>query len=123
MNNKRGEEDSLEHVAKRVQKKPHGKVTANEPATKAAQVEVTVVEPSSPSPLRGILPTPPEVEKLVAREVARLPMTDAARQRVTDGFNLQYYFGGHDIAYRETDQGVEVLAVGLDEIGRLLRKL
>ena len=72
MNNKRGEEDSLEHVAKRVQKKPHGKVTANEPATKAAQVEVTVVEPSSPSPLRGILPTPPEVEKLVAREVARL---------------------------------------------------
>jgi hypothetical protein len=79
-------------------------------------------EPLSPTALRGILPTPPEVEKLVARELEGHPVTDREKQRITDCFKLQYYFGGQWIAYRDTEQGKEVLAVGMEEIGRLLRK-
>jgi hypothetical protein len=80
------------------------------------------VEQDMPSPLRGLLPTPLKVAQLVAREVERLPMTDEARQRVTDDWTLQYYFGGYDVVYRKTPQGVEVLAAG-DEIGQFFRKL
>lgn len=69
---------------------------------------------------RGILPTPPEVAELVEREVKGRPITKEARQRVTDWFNLQYYFGGNAFAYRKTPHGLEVLAVGLDDIGKLL---
>jgi hypothetical protein len=76
-----------------------------------------------PSPLRGLLPPPPEVAELVAREVKERPMTDEARQHVMKEFTLQYYFGGHDIAYRVTPQGVEVLAAGHEEIYTLLREL
>lgn len=92
-------------------------------AIRRTRKSVTVpVEQSRPSSLRGLLPTPPEVAKLVVREVKRLPMTDEARQRITHDWTLQYYFGGHDVVYRKTPQGVEVLAAG-EEIGPLLRKL
>jgi hypothetical protein len=79
------------------------------------------LETPPPSSLRGLLPTPPEVAELVAREVARLPMSAAARQRVTNSFNLQYYFGGHEVAFRETRHGVEVLAAGLEEVSRFFQ--
>ncbi len=52
----------------------------------------------APSPIRGLLRTPPEVAALVEREVKARPMTPEARLRVTNGFNLQYYFGGHTFA-------------------------
>ncbi len=78
--------------------------------------------PPQPSQLRGHLPVPTEVGQFVAREVAERPMSDAARQRLVEGLTLQYYFGGHDIAYRASARGPEVLAVG-DEIGPLLRQL
>lgn len=84
---------------------------------------IELIELPPPSPLRGVLPTPLEVAKLVAREVKKLPMSDEARQRVTNHWTLQYYFGGHEIAYRETPAGVEVLAAGLEEIGQLVRKM
>ncbi len=48
--------------------------------------------------------------------------TDREKQRLSDSLKLQYYFGGHWIAYRHTNQGKEVLAVGMDEIGQLMRK-
>jgi hypothetical protein len=89
----------------------------------ASRTVVELIEPRPASPLRGLLPTPPEVAEIVAEEVAKRPMSDAARQWVTDCFNMQYYFGGHPIAYRKTPQGVEVLAAGLDEIGKLMRRL
>jgi hypothetical protein len=75
----------------------------------------------------GLLPIPPEVEAVVAREEARLlkdhgiTPTPEARQRMLDSLTLQYYFDGIDIAYRRTTQGVEVVAVGLDEVGELVR--
>jgi hypothetical protein len=81
------------------------------------------LSPQPPSSPRGLLPTPPEVKKLVARELKNRSVADRERQRITDRFNLQYYFGGQEVAYRQTDQGVEVLAVGPDEIGELLQRV
>jgi len=74
------------------------------------------------------LATPPEVEKAVEREVEDMaargrPVVGAARERLLEGLKLQYYFGGQPLAYRETDQGKEVLAVGLKDMRRLLRRL
>ena len=40
---------------------------------------------------------------------------------MVDSLTLQYYFDGIDIAYRRTSQGVEVVAVGLQEVGELMR--
>jgi hypothetical protein len=75
----------------------------------------------------GLIPIPPEVETIVAREEARLLKehgiipTAEARQRLVDALTLQYYFDGIDIAYRRTPRGVEVVAVGLEEVGELIR--
>jgi hypothetical protein len=81
---------------------------------------------SRPKP-RGLLPVPGEVKVIIAKEEARLLKehcivpTPEARQRMIDSFTLQYYFDGIDIAYRRTTQGVEVVAVGLEEVGELIR--
>jgi hypothetical protein len=75
----------------------------------------------------GLIPIPPEVEAIVAREETRLlkehgiTPTPEARQRMVASLTLQYYFDGIDIAYRHTPQGVEVVAVGLEEVGELIR--
>jgi len=76
---------------------------------------------------RGLLSVPPEVEAVVAKEEARLmekhgiPLIGEARQRLVDSLTLQFYYGGLDVAYRRIAERVEVLAVGPDEIGRLVR--
>jgi hypothetical protein len=76
---------------------------------------------------RGLLPVPPKVEEIVAREEGRLAQNHGvhivpeARKRMTDDLTLQYYYEGTDVACRETIQGVEVLAVGWDEIGDYLK--
>ena len=73
------------------------------------------------------LAVPPEVGVVVDREEARLrekhgiPLIGEARQRLVTSLTLQFYFGGLDVAYRHTPEGVEVLAVGPEEIGRLVR--
>jgi len=80
---------------------------------------------SRPKP-RGLLPVPPEVEAIIAKEEARLLSekgivpTPEARQRMVDSFTLQYYYEGFYVACRATPQGPEVLAVGPEEIGQLL---
>ena len=80
---------------------------------------------SRPKP-RGLLPVPPEVEAIIAKEGARLLSekgivpTPEARQRMVDSFTLQYYYEGFYVACRPTPQGPEVLAVGPEEIGQLL---
>jgi hypothetical protein len=122
MADKRGKEKSAKGTAKRVSKKSAAKATATKATANAAPAELIVDDPPPPSPLRGILPTPPEVAELVAQELEGHPVTDREKQRLTDCFKLQYYFGGHPILYRQTDQGKEVVAVGRDEIRRLLRK-
>lgn len=103
---------------------PPNKVKRTQQKRAKPAVRQPAVQPYElPPPIRGLLPVPPEVAKLVAREVKERPMTEEARQMVTRCFLLQHYFGGHEIAYRETAQGVEVLAVGLEEISRLFKKL
>lgn len=85
-------------------------------------------DPGTPKP-RGLLPIPPEVEAIVAREETRIAqqhgiqITPEARKRLTDDFTLQYFYEGTDVACRETPQGVEILAVGWDEIGDYLKTI
>lgn len=85
-------------------------------------------EDTRPRPLpqpRGLLPVPPEVQCQVEADAAKHQpyYTEAYRKLVTDFLTLSYYYGGQQVAYRKTHQGVEVLAVGLDEIGRLRETL
>ena len=73
-------------------------------------------------------PTPPEVEEAVEREIrTRRPRGSRNRQvlreRLLEGFNLRYYFGGQPFAYRETGLGKEILAVGFKNMSRLFRGL
>jgi hypothetical protein len=78
---------------------------------------------------KGLLPVPPEVEAVIAKEETRLlhdkgiVPTPEARRRLLDSLTLQYYYEGFYVAYRPTPQGPEVLAVGHEPIGQLLRSL
>jgi hypothetical protein len=90
---------------------------------KKRKVTIEILDPPDPAPMRGLLPTPPEVEEIVERLCKERPASPKARLRITEGLKMQYYFGGHPILYRDTPQGREVLAVGDDEIGRVLRSV
>jgi len=76
---------------------------------------------------RGLLPVPPEVEAAVAEDDSsllkehRIVPTAEDRQRQVNSLTLQYYYGGHEVAYRLTPQGVELLAAGLSEIRQLVQ--
>jgi hypothetical protein len=78
-------------------------------------------DPNFPKP-RGLIPVPPAVAKSVADSEARFiqehgaPMAPEARQRILDDWTLNYYYDDAYIAYRRTPQGVEVLAVGWEEV-------
>jgi hypothetical protein len=81
-------------------------------------------------PPRGLLPVPPEVEErlaaheaIIARQGRSQFMTPEYRKRTLDAYTLEYYYDGRLVAARTTPQGVEVLAVGAEEIGQLLRSL
>ena len=53
----------------------------------------------------------------------RAPVVGEARERLLEGFKLRYYFGGQPFAYRETDLGKDILAVGFKNMGRLFGEL
>jgi hypothetical protein len=74
---------------------------------------------------RGLLPVPPHVQELVASEKARLQpyVNEEAEKRMRDDWTLHYYYEGEFVACRSTSDGVEVLAVGCDEIGELVKSL
>jgi hypothetical protein len=78
-------------------------------------------DPNFPKP-RGLLPVPPEVVEDIARTDAQLvrelgaPMTPEARKRALDYGTLNWYYDKAYIAYRRAPQGVEVLAVGWEEV-------
>ncbi len=73
---------------------------------------------------RGLLPVPPEVEESMASYEAELirkhgtSCTPEARQRILDDNVLNWYYDGSFVAYRHTPHGVEVLAVGSDEVNK-----
>jgi hypothetical protein len=81
-------------------------------------------DPNFPKP-RGLLPVPPQVKEGVAREQARLQpyFTDEYAKRAIDDMTLNWYYEGTDVACRETPEGIEVLAVGWDEIGQILKDI
>jgi hypothetical protein len=113
------------HPAKSGSKQRISKAAVNGPAepTRAEQRSAEAAEFSRPSTLRGILPTPPEVIRAVDFVLADRPASPEYRQMLTDEHKLRYYFGGHWIAYRNTPQGKEVLAVGLEEMARLRKRM
>jgi hypothetical protein len=69
---------------------------------------------------RGLLPVPPEIAEEVSREqAAKQPFyTDAYAKLTRDDWTLRYYYEGETVASRSTDEGVEVLAVGPEEVRR-----
>jgi hypothetical protein len=83
-------------------------------------------DPNFPKP-RGLLPVPPEVADSVARSDASLlrergiQVTPEARQRSLDYQTLNWYYDNSLVLYRRTPQGIEVLAVGSDEISEFLK--
>jgi hypothetical protein len=75
------------------------------------------------------LPVPPEVAEHVEKEAARaqaehgFTLTPEAKQRMLNEGTLDWYYRDQWVSYRETPQGVEVLAVGLEEMGALAQRL
>jgi hypothetical protein len=78
---------------------------------------------------RGLLPVPPQVAEHVDQEAARaqreygFALTPAARQQMLHDGTLDWYYRDQWVSYRETADGVEVLAVGLDEVGGAASRL
>ena len=68
----------------------------------------------------GLLAVPEEVHAWLERERSKHPADAFAKYepRLLLEWTLQYYFeeSGHEVCYRPTAQGPEVLAVGFDEI-------
>jgi hypothetical protein len=69
----------------------------------------------------GLIAAPKRVLEIVAAEKAKFPseiFTVEAEERLRNDLTLQFYFDGlvHEVLYRSTPEGPEVLAVGFDEI-------
>ncbi len=83
-------------------------------------------DPNFPKP-RGLLAVPPEVAQQVADFESRFvqehgyPIAPEARQWMLDDWTLRYYYDGAYVAYRRTNEGVEVLAVGWEEATKYLK--
>ena len=76
----------------------------------------------------GKIVPPDLVRETVAQQKAKFPpeiYTPEAEERDLNQFTLQYYFDylGHEVLFRSTPEGPEVLAVGFDEILALTRKI
>jgi hypothetical protein len=83
---------------------------------------------AQPSP-RGLLPFPPAVAEHVEREALRaereygFKLSAEATQRMLHQGTLDWFYRDQWVSYRVTAQGVEVLAVGLEEVGELAGRL
>ena len=73
---------------------------------------------------RGLLPVPPEIAEEICRDqAANQPnYTDEYAKLTRDDWTLTYYYEGDTVACRTTHEGVEVLAVGWDEVSRFLEE-
>jgi hypothetical protein len=74
----------------------------------------------------GLLTPPEQVRELVAREKTKFPpavFTPETEERILSEWTLQSYFDylGHDVLYRQTPAGPEVLAVGFEEFFALTK--
>jgi hypothetical protein len=108
--------------AKRVRKKPVKAAARKPPKVKGRFIKVFIKDLPPPSPLRGFVPTTPEIEELVIQTLDGRAAAESYKQLLRDNYKMMYYFGGHPVLYRQTDQGKEIVAAGTEEIGRVLRK-
>ncbi len=72
----------------------------------------------------GLVTPPPEIAAQVAKDRAESSpeiYNDDYAKLTLDDWTLAYYYEGWDVAYRSVPEGVEVMAVGLEEIGKYLR--
>ena len=78
---------------------------------------------SLPKP-RGPLPVPPEIADEVSREQAaqQRDYTEDYAKLTRDNWTLSYYYEGDTVACRSTPEGIEVLAVGWDEVSRFIEE-
>jgi hypothetical protein len=69
---------------------------------------------------RGLLPVSPEIAQEVARDqVTHQPnFADEYAKMTRNDWTLRYYHEGEPVACRTTTEGIEVLAVGWEEVGR-----
>jgi hypothetical protein len=94
-------------------------------STEIIDLTLPAHDPNFPKP-RGLLPVPAWAKETVSSEEAQLAldhgiaMAAEAKQRILDDLTLQYYYEGSYVASRRTPDGVEVLAVGWDEVGKFL---
>jgi hypothetical protein len=56
------------------------------------------------------------VEAEIAKQETNHPMTPEYRKTLRDRLTLEHYFSDVEVAFRRTPAGIEVLAVGQDEI-------
>jgi hypothetical protein len=77
--------------------------------------------PASELP-RGLVVPPPEIRERITQEKAHHQpyFTDEYAKLILDDWTLAYYYEGMDVAYRSVEQGVEVVAIGAEEIGKFL---
>jgi hypothetical protein len=73
---------------------------------------------------RGLLPVPPEIAEEVSRDqAAHQPnYSDDYAKLTRDNWTLTYYYEGETVACRSTADGVEVLAVGPEEVRRFYQE-
>ena len=76
--------------------------------------------PPNPAELpHGLIPPPPRVLEEIEKDRAKHPAEAFARaeEGMLNRWTLQLYFEhlGYEVAYRQTPQGPEVLAIGVDE--------
>jgi hypothetical protein len=73
---------------------------------------------------RGLLPVPPEItEELSRAQAAHQPrFSDEYAKMTRDDWTLRYYYEGETVASRSTHEGVEVLAVGPEEVRRFFEE-
>ena len=87
------------------------------------------IDPKQPARPGNLLSVPPEVAEHVEKEAARaqaehgFTLTPEAKQLMLNDGTLDWYYRDQWVSYRETPQGVVVLAVGLEEMGELARRL
>jgi hypothetical protein len=73
---------------------------------------------------RGLLPVPPEIAEEIARDQASFQpkYSDDYAKLTRDDWTLRYYYEGEMVACRSTPEGIEVLAVGGEEVGRFFEE-
>jgi hypothetical protein len=72
----------------------------------------------------GLVVPPRQLLEKIAEEKTRLAeyFTPEFEKRTIDHWTLAYYFEGLLVAYKSVPQGVEVMAVGADEIAEYYRR-